>query len=87
MSFWIIGAIGIAVVLIGIAYIEHVRGGESGMHRAAPVVIALAVLMVAVNELVVIPTWGVEASTRAASAFFWCVMLPASVYLSSRRMR
>jgi hypothetical protein len=57
------------------------------MHKAAPAVIALAVLAVAVNELVVIPTWGVEVGTRAASAFFWCVILPASVYLSSRRIR
>ena len=81
------GAMGVAVALIAATYIAHVRIGGSGMHRAAPAVIALAVLTVAVNELVVIPAWGVEAGTRAASAFFWCVMLPASVYLSSRRTR
>jgi len=44
-------------------------------------------LAVAVNELAVIPTWGVEAGTRAASAFFWCVILPAAAYLSSKRLR
>lgn len=87
MSVWITGAIGVAVALIGAAYVVHVRRGGSGMHRAAPAVIALAMLTVAVNELVVIPTWGVEAGTRAASAFFWCVILPAAAYLSSKRLR
>ena len=87
MSVWITGAIGVAVALIGAAYVAHVRRGGSGMHRAAPAVIALAMLTVAVNELVVIPTWGVEAGTRAASAFFWCVILPAAAYLSSKRPR
>ena len=109
MNVWMTGAMGVAVALIAATYIAHVRIGGSGMHRAAPAVIALAVLTVAVNELalysavinfrpgdgetvavnelVVIPAWGVEAGTRAASAFFWCVMLPASVYLSSRRTR
>lgn len=87
MSVWITGAIGVAVALIGAAYVAHVRRGGSGMHRAAPVVIALAVLAVAVNELVVIPTWGVEAGTKAASMFFMCVIFPAAVYLSSRRPR
>ncbi|MFH0849307.1 MAG: hypothetical protein V1924_00025 [Candidatus Bathyarchaeota archaeon] len=87
MSVWIIGAVGVTVALIGAAYIAHVKGGGAGMHRAAPAVIALAVLAVAVNELVVIPTWGVDAGTRAASAFFMCVILPVAAYLSSRRMR
>ena len=87
MSVWITGAIGVAVALIGAAYIVHVRRGGSGMHRVAPAVITLAMLTVAVNELVVIPTWGVEAGTRAASAFFWCVILPAAAYLSTRRPR
>lgn len=87
MSVWITGAIGIAVALIGAAYFAHVRRGGSGMHRAAPAIITLAILTVSVNELVVIPTWGVEAGTRAASAFFWCVILPAAAYLSSKRLR
>lgn len=87
MSIWLTGAIGVAVALIAAAYITQVRVGGSGMHRAAPAVIALAVLTVAVNELVVIPAWGVEAGTRAASVFFWCVILPAAAYLSSRRTR
>jgi len=87
VNVWMTGAIGVAVALIAAAYIAHVRRGGSGMHRAAPAVIALAVLTVAVNELVVIPTWGVEAGTRAASAFFWCVIFPAAAYLNSRRTR
>ena len=86
MSIWLTGAIGVAVALIAAAYITHERIIGSGMHEAAPAVIALAVLTVAVNELVVIPAWGVEAGTRAASAFFWCVILPTA-YLSSRRTR
>jgi hypothetical protein len=73
--------------LIGAAYITHVRRGGSGMHRAAPAVIALAVLAVAVNELVVIPTWGVEAGTTAASAFFMCVILPIAAYLNGKRTK
>lgn len=85
MSAWIMGAIGVAVALMGAAYVAHVRRGGSGMHRAAPAVIALAVLAVAVNELVVIPARGVEAGTRAASAFFWCVILPVAAYLSSKK--
>jgi uncharacterized membrane-anchored protein len=87
VSFWVIGAVGVAVAAIGVAYIAHVKGGGVGMHRAVPAVIALAVLAVAVNELVVIPTWGVEVGTRAASAVFMCVILPLTAYLSSRRMR
>ena len=85
MNFWVIGAIGIAVAAIGVAYIAHVRSGGAGMHRAAPLVIAVAVLAVAVNELVVIPTWGVDAGTRVASAFFMCVILPAAVYLNGKK--
>ena len=81
------GAIVVAVALIAAAYIAYVRGGGSGLHRAAPAVIALAVLTVVFNELVVIPTWGVEAGTTVASAFFWCVILPAAAYLNSRRTR
>ena len=87
MSVWVIGAIGIAVAAIGAAYIAHVKGGGAGMHRAAPAVIALAVLAVAVNELVVIPTWGVEAGTRVASAFFMCVILPMAAYLNGKRTK
>jgi len=87
VNIWITGAIGVAIALIAAAYIAHVRVGGSGMQRAAPAVIALAVLTVAFNELVVIPTWGVDVGTRAASAFFWCVILPAAAYLSSRRTR
>lgn len=87
MSVWVIGAIGIAVAAIGAAYIAHVRRGESGMHKAALAVIALAVLAVAVNELVVIPTWGVEAGTRVASAFFMCVILPMAAYLNGKRTK
>jgi hypothetical protein len=79
------GAVGIAVAALGAAYIAHVRRGGAGMHRAAPVVIAVALLTVAVNELVVIPTWGVEAGTRAATAFFMCVILPAATYLNGKR--
>ncbi|MFH2109720.1 MAG: hypothetical protein ABIJ47_00515 [Candidatus Bathyarchaeota archaeon] len=85
MSVWIIGAIGVAVALMGAAYVAHVRRGGLGMHRAAPVVIALAVLAVAVNEFVVIPTWGVEAGTTVSSAFFMCVILPIAAYLSSKK--
>jgi len=85
VNFWVIGAIGIAVAAIGVAYIAHVRSGGAGMHRAAPLVIAVAVLAVAVNELVVIPTWGVDAGTRVASAFFMCVILPAAVYLNGKK--
>ncbi len=85
MSVWVTGAIGIAVAAIGVAYIAHMRSGGAGMHRAAPAVIAVAVLAVAVNELVVIPTWGVDAGTRAASAFFMCVILPAAVYLNGKK--
>lgn len=87
MSVWITGAIGAAVALIGAAYIAHVRRGGSGMHRAAPAIIALAVLAVAVNELVVIPTWGVDAGTRGASAFFMCVILPMAAYLNGKRTK
>jgi asparagine N-glycosylation enzyme membrane subunit Stt3 len=87
VNIWLTGAIGVAVVLLAAAYIVRVRIDGSRMHRAAPAVIALAVLAVAVNELVVIPTWGVDVGTRAASAFFWCVILPAAAYLSSRRTR
>ncbi len=87
MNIWLTGAIGVAVALIAAAYIAHVRIGGSGMHRAAPAVITLAVLTVAVNELVVIPTWDIDVGTRAASAFFWCVILPAAAYLSLRRTR
>ena len=87
MNIWINGAIGVAVALLAAIYIVHVRRGGSGMHKATPAVIALAVLTVAVNELVVIPTWGIETGTRAASAFFWCVILPAAAYLSSRRTK
>jgi hypothetical protein len=82
---WISGAIGVAVALIGAAYVAHVRRGGQGMHRAAPAVAAVAVLAVAVNELVVIPMWGVEAGTRAISAFFMCVILPVAAYLNSKR--
>lgn len=85
MSVWVTGAVGIAVAAIGVAYIAHVRSGGAGMHRAAPAVIAVAVLAVAVNELVVIPMWGVDAGTRAASAFFMCVILPAAVYLNGKK--
>lgn len=85
MSEWMIGAVGIAVAALGAIYIAHVKGGGAGMHRAAPVVIAVALLTVAVNELVVIPTWGVEAGTRAATAFFMCVILPAAAYLNGKR--
>ena len=87
MNFWVIGAIGIALAAIGVAYIAHVRSGGAGMHRVAPAVIAVAVLAVAVNELVVIPTWGVDAGTRAASAFFMCVILPAAVYLNGKKTK
>lgn len=87
MSVWITGAIGVTVALIGAAYFAHVRRGGSGMHRAAPAVLAVAVLVVAFNELVVIPTWGVEAGTKAASMFFMCVIFPVTVYLSSKRPR
>jgi asparagine N-glycosylation enzyme membrane subunit Stt3 len=87
VNIWMTGAIGVAVVLLAAAYIVRVRIDGSRMHRAAPAVIALAVLAVAVNELVVIPTWGVEAGTRAASVFFWCVIFPAASYMSSRRTR
>ena len=86
MNIWITGAIGVAVVLIAATYITHSRLDGSVMHRVAPAVIALVVLTVTVNELVVIPTWGVDVGTRAASAFFWCVILPAA-YLISRRTR
>ena len=85
MNFWVVGAIGIAVAAIGAAYIAHVKSGGAGMHRAAPAVIALAVLAVAINELVVIPTWGVDAGTRGASAFFMCIILPMAVYLNGKR--
>jgi len=85
VSFWVMGAVGVAVVAIGVAYIVRVKSGGAGVHRAAPVVVALAVLAVAVNELVVIPTWGVEAGTRVASAFFMCVVIPVAGYLSSKR--
>ena len=87
MSIWLTGAIGVAVALIVAAYVKHVRIGGSGMHRATPAVIAIAVLTIAINELVVIPTWGVDVGTRAASAFIWCVILPAAAYLSSSRTR
>ena len=87
MSLWLTGAISVAVAAIGAAYIAHVKSGGAGMHRAALAVIALAVLAVAVNELVVIPTWGVEAGTRAASAFFMCVILPMAAYLNGKRSK
>jgi len=87
VSFWAIGAVGAAVASIGVVYMVHVKGGGAGMHRAAPAVIALAVLAVAVNELVVIPTWGVEAGTRATSAFLMCVVIPVAGYLSGKRQR
>jgi len=87
VSLWLTGAISVAVAAIGAAYIAHVKSGGAGMHRAALAVIALAVLAVAVNELVVIPTWGVEAGTRAASAFFMCVILPMAAYLNGKRSK
>jgi hypothetical protein len=87
LNFWAIGAVGIAVAAIGAAYIANVKLGGVGMHRAAPAVVALAVLAVAVNELVVIPTWGVEAGTRASSAFFMCVILPMAAYLNGKRTK
>jgi len=87
VSVWVTGAIGVAVAAIGAAYIANVKSGGAGMHRAALAVIALAVLAVAVNELVVIPTWGVEAGTRAASAFFMCVILPMAAYLNGKRSK
>ena len=87
MSVWVIGAVGSAVAAIGAAYFAHVKGGGAGMHRAAPVVVAVAVLAVAVNELVMIPTWGVDAGTRLASAFFMCVILPMAAYLSGKKAK
>jgi hypothetical protein len=87
VSVWVMGAVGIAVAAIGAAYFAHVKEGGAGMHRAAPAVITLAILAVAVNELVVIPTWGVEAGTRVASAFFMCVILPMAAYLNGKRAK
>jgi len=87
MSVWVIGAVGIAVAAIGAAYFAHVKGGGAGMHRAAPVVVAVAVLAVAVNELVMIPTWGVDAGTRLASAFFICVILPMAAYIGGKKAK
>ena len=87
MNIWTTGAIAAAVALIAVAYIVHVRGGGTRMHKKAPLVIALAVLAVAVNELAVIPTYGVEAGTNALMAFFVCIILPATVYLNKTRTK
>ena len=87
MNVWITFAIGVLVALIGVAYNAYVRKDGSGMHKAAPLVIALAVLGVAVNELVVIPKWGVEAGTSVSSVFFWCLILPMAAYLSTKRAK
>lgn len=87
MNIWATAAVGATVALLAVAYIVHVRGGGTGMHKRAPAVIALAVLAVAVNELAVIPTYGVEAGTNALMAFFVCIILPATVYLNKTRTK
>ena len=87
MSLWITGAIGVAVALIGVTYLKYVRNGVSEMHKASVLVISLAILSVAVNELVVIPVWGIETGTSVSSALFLCVILPLTAYLSTKRPR
>ena len=87
MNVWISLAIGVLVALFGVVYYSKVRRGGSGMHRAAPVIIALAVLGIAINELVVIPQWGVEVGTSVSSVYFWCMILPLAAYLSTHKTR
>jgi hypothetical protein len=87
VSLWITGAIGVVVALIGLTYLKYVRDGVSEMHRARALVIALAILSIAANELLVIPIWGVEAGTSVSSALFLCVILPLTAYLSTKRPR
>ena len=85
MSLWITGAIGIAVACIGITYIKFVKDKRPDMNRARVVVIALAILGIAFNELMVVPVWGVEAGNSVSSAFFMCVILPLAAYLGTKR--
>jgi hypothetical protein len=87
MSLWIIGAIGVTLALIGVAYLEHVRKGGSIMHRYAPAIIALAIFGVVFNELVLIPRFGSDAGTSITSTFIFCVILPLTVYLSNKRSK
>jgi hypothetical protein len=87
VSFWIIAAIGVMVALLGVVYVENVRNGGLGMHKYAPAAIALALLGVAFNELVLIPRFGSDAGTSVTSAFFMCVILPLTVFLSDKRRK
>ena len=84
MSLWIIGAIGVTLALIGIAYLERIRKGGSGLHRYAPAVIAIAIIGVVFNELVLIPRFGYDAGTSINATFFFCIILPLTVYLSNK---
>lgn len=85
MNLWINGAIGVTLALISIVYLEHIRKGCTSMHRYAPEIIALAIFGVMFNELVLIPRFGSDTASSITSTFFFCVILPLTVYMSSKR--
>jgi hypothetical protein len=77
---WLLSAITLGPLTLGLAAVYTRRAKGRGLMRDVLLLgFAPALAVIAMLELVVVPTWGAEAATSLAPASYVCIILPASI--------
>lgn len=83
---WLFSTIILGLLTLGLATVHIRKVKNNGLKRDILLLgFAPALVVIAVLEFMVVPTWGVEVASSLAPIFYVCIILPASILANQVR--